>query len=31
MTNSVIQYGIWLVAAACLLIFLKRRRSRKSA
>ena len=30
MTNIVIQYGIWLAAAAVLLFFLKRRRSRKS-
>jgi hypothetical protein len=30
MTNTVIQYGIWLAAAAVLLLFLKRRRSRKS-
>jgi len=30
MTNTAIQYGIWLAAAAVLLIFMKRRRSRKS-
>jgi hypothetical protein len=30
MTNTVLQYGIWLAAGAVLLVFLKRRRSRKS-
>ena len=30
MTNTVLQYGIWLAAGAVLLFFLKRRRSRKS-
>ncbi len=30
MTSTVIQYGIWLAAAAVLLVFLKRRRSRKA-
>jgi hypothetical protein len=30
MTTTVIQYGIWLAAGAALLVFLKRRRSRKS-
>ncbi len=30
MTNTVIQYGIWLAAAAVLLLFLKRRRTRKA-
>jgi hypothetical protein len=28
--NSVIQYVIWLAAAAVLLVFLKRRRTRKA-
>jgi hypothetical protein len=30
MNSDVLQYGIWLAAAAVLLIFMKRRRSRKS-
>jgi len=30
MTNTLVQYGIWLAAGAVLLVFLKRRRSRKS-
>ena len=30
MTNTVIQYGIWLAAGAVLIVFLKRRRSRKA-
>jgi hypothetical protein len=30
MTNTVIQYGVWLAAAAVLLVFLKRRRTRKA-
>jgi hypothetical protein len=30
MTNTVIQYAIWLAAAAVLFIFLKRRRTRKA-
>ena len=30
MTSTVIQYGIWLAAAAVLLVFLKRRRARKA-
>jgi hypothetical protein len=30
MTTTVIQYGIWLAAAAALLVFLKRRRGRKA-
>ncbi len=30
MTNTIIQYGIWLAAGACLLLFLKRRRARKA-
>jgi LPXTG-motif cell wall-anchored protein len=29
MTNTLIQYGLWLVAGGLLLVFLKRRRSRK--
>jgi hypothetical protein len=28
--NIFVQYGIWLAAGAVLLVFLKRRRSRKS-
>jgi hypothetical protein len=28
--NILVQYGIWLAAGAVLLVFLKRRRSRKS-
>lgn len=31
MTNTVLQYAIWVAAAAVLLLFLKRRRSRKHA
>ena len=30
MTTTLVQYGIWLAAGAVLLVFLKRRRSRKS-
>lgn len=30
MTSTVIQYVIWLGAAATLLLFLKRRRARKA-
>lgn len=30
MTNTLIQYGVWLAAAAVLLVFLKRRRARKA-
>jgi len=30
MSTTVVQYGIWLAAGAVLLVFLKRRRSRKS-
>jgi hypothetical protein len=30
MLNTAIQYGIWLAAAAVLLVFLKRRRTRKA-
>jgi hypothetical protein len=28
--NTAIQYGIWLAAAAVLMVFLKRRRARKA-
>lgn len=28
--NAMMQYGIWLAAAAVLLLFLKRRRTRKA-
>ncbi len=28
--NTIMQYGIWLAAAAVLLLFLKRRRARKA-
>jgi hypothetical protein len=28
--NVLVQYGIWLAAGAVLLVFLKRRRTRKS-
>jgi len=28
--TTVVQYGIWLAAGAVLLVFLKRRRTRKS-
>jgi len=31
MSNTVIQYGIWLAAGAILLLFLKRRRARKAS
>ena len=30
MTNTIVQYGIWLAAGAVLLLFLKRRRTRKT-
>ena len=30
MTNTVLQYVIWLAAAAALMVFLKRRRARKA-
>ncbi len=30
MTSTVIQYVIWLAAAAVLFVFLKRRRARKA-
>jgi hypothetical protein len=30
MTNTVLQYGIWLAAGAILFLFVKRRRSRKA-
>ncbi len=30
MTNTVVQYVIWLAAAAILFLFLKRRRGRKA-
>jgi hypothetical protein len=30
MTTTLLQYGIWLAAGAVLLVFLKRRRARKS-
>ena len=30
MTTTMLQYGIWLAAAAALLVFVKRRRARKS-
>jgi hypothetical protein len=30
MSTTIVQYGIWLAAGAVLLVFLKRRRTRKS-